>query len=94
MWGGELVTWVTLTGVEGVPCSDTAASGPSSAESVEESGNLVARADLRGETEALGEAGAGEAEADRDTGVEAFVTDSDLLVTIRNNLIENENSQQ
>ena len=51
----------------------TAASGPSSAESVLESGNLVARADLRGETLTLGEAGAGEAEREK-----GFVTDADL----------------
>ena len=91
MWGGELVTWVTLTGVEGVPCSDSAASGPSSAESVEESeASLVARADLRGDTEALGEAGAGDAEAERDTGLEGFVTDSDLR---QNNKLEEEPTQ-
>ena len=75
MWGGELVTWVTLT-EEGVPGVVTAASGPSSAESVLESAILVARADLRGETLTLGEAGAGDAE--RDTGLEGFVTDADL----------------
>ena len=58
------MTWVTLTeeGVHGVVT--TAASGPSLADSVLESGNLVARADLRGETLTLGEAGAGEAERD------------------------------
>ena len=75
MWGGELVTCVTLTGVEGVLTA--APSAPSSAESVEESASL-ARADLRGDTLALGEAGAGEAEAEREPGVESFVTDSDL----------------
>ena len=37
---------------------------------------MVARADLRGETLTLGEAGAGEAE--RDKGLEGFVTDADL----------------
>ena len=69
------MTWVTLTeeGVHGVVT--TAASGPL-ADSVLESGNLVARADLRGETLTLGEAGAGEAE--RDKGLEGFVTDADL----------------
>ena len=62
------MTWVTLT-EEGVPgVVTTAASRPSSAES----GNLVARADLGGETLTLGEAGAGEAER------EGFVTDADL----------------
>ena len=52
----------------------------SSAESVAESSTVLARADLRGDTAALGEGGAepGAGEADKDLGLDGFVIDSDL----------------
>ena len=77
----------TTTG-PGVRSRDTEAvtSVISSAESVAESSTVLARADLRGDTAALGEGGAegvagaepGAGEADKDLGLDGFVIDSDL----------------